>query len=213
MNTEEAKEAIKWCGLALAEKGLVWGHSGNISIRLNSEAFLISAGGTDLGCLTDADMVVCYIVHDRYEGTANPSMETGLHRGIYQSCPQAAAIIHSQPFYSTLVACSDIDVRTDFLPEAMSYLGSIVRVPYHHAGSTELAEASAEAAMHSQVMILDNHGVVCQDESLKSAALKTEALEFACRLLVTSRASGTALKYLGETVAKDFLKHLKDIGR
>ncbi len=213
MNIKTAREELQQCGRALAEKGLVWGHSGNISVRLNRNSFVISAGGTHLGRLTDADMVKCHIGHDGYEGTVRPSMEAGLHRGIYQCCPQAGAIIHSQPLYSTLAACSDIDIRTDFLPEAMAYLGNIAMVPYHHAGSIELAEATAEAAMQSQVLILKNHGVICHDTSLQAAGLKTEALEFACRLLVASRASGIALKYLGENVAEDFLKHLRDIGR
>jgi ribulose-5-phosphate 4-epimerase/fuculose-1-phosphate aldolase len=207
------RKEMRRCGQLLVERGLVWGRSGNISARADSDAFLISAGGSELGSLQDDDLILCRVDKDTCEGVKHPSMESQLHREIYRSCSDAVAIIHSQPFYSTLVSCSDIAVRTDFLPEAMTYLGDVARVSYHHAGSRELAQATAAKTRESQVLLLENHGVVCWGSSLDEALLRTEALDFVCRLLVLSRASGLALNFLGEDVAADFLRHLRDIGR
>ena len=207
------REDLRRCGRLLVERGLVWRRSGNISARVEPNTCLISAGGSELGSLQDDDLVLCRVDKDSCEGAKKPSMELWLHRGVYRSCSDAMAIIHSQPLYSTLVSCSDIAVRTDFLPEAMAYLGDVARVPYHHAGSRELAEATAAKAKKSQVLLLENHGVVCWGSSLDEALLKTETLEFVCRLLVLSRASGLALNLLGEDVAADFLRHLRDIDR
>jgi len=207
------REELRRCGRLLAERGLVWGRSGNISARIEPNTFLISTGGSELGSLQDDDLILCRVDKDSCEGVKRPSMELWLHRGIYRSCSDAMAIIHSQPLYSTLVSCSDIAVRTDFLPEAMAYLGDVARVPYHHAGSRELAKATAAKAEESQVLLLENHGVVCWDSSLDEALLKTETLDFVCRLLVLSRASGLALNLLGEDVAADFLRHLRNIDR
>jgi len=201
------------CGRLLAERELVWGHSGNLSLKINSERFLISAGGTDLGRLQEEDIIVCRIDSNESEGPRRPSMETGLHRGIYGCCDAAKAVIHSQPFYSTLVACSGIDIRTDCLPEAMAYVGRVVRVPYHHAGSHELAEAVSAIAPSSQVLLLNNHGVVCWGASLEECLLLTETLEFLSRLLIVARTGGIELNFLGETVMADFARHLKSIGR
>ncbi len=204
-----ARESLINCGRYLAERGLVWGRSGNISIKTEPNAFITSAGGTDLGRLQDEDLILCQIDCDSSEGTRRPSMETGLHRSIYNNCRDAKAVIHSQPFYSTLVACTDMDIRTDCLPEAMAYLGQVARVSYHHAGSQELAVATSAAARSSRVLILNNHGTVCWGSSLNECLLMTEALEFLCRLLVIARNSGLGLNYLGKSVMEDFIKYLK----
>ncbi len=209
----ELRESIKEYGHALIEQGLTWGCSGNISIRIEPDAFLISAGGTKLGNLRDEDIISCEIEKETCEGSVKPSMETGLHRGIYRNCAEAKAIIHSQPLYSTAVACSDMSIRTDFLPEAMAYLSKIERVPYHHAGSQALAEATAAQARNSQILLMNNHGVICWGSSLEETLLLTQTLEFCCRLLVISQNSGLDFNYLGEETIEDFHRHLRSIGR
>ncbi len=209
----EPTEELKACGRTIMEHGLSWGNSGNISVRTDSDHFLISAGGTNLGKLNNEGIISCSIVEETYEGLLSPSMETGLHRGIYGSCDEANAIIHAQPFYSTLFACSEQEIRTDFLPEAMAYLRTIERVPYHHAGSRELAEATNRMARNHRVLLLNNHGVVCWGTSLDEALLSTQTLEFCCQLLIASKNSGLDLNYLGPSTTEDFLRHLQSIGR
>lgn len=209
----QQKDEMMIYGKALADRGLVWGQSGNISIRVDTDTFLVTAGGTDLSMMLDDDIIACRIESDEYEGLRGPSMEVGLHRGIYRACKEANAVIHSQPFYATTVACSDVEIRSDLLPEAMVYLGQVARVPYYHAGSKELADAVADEASDSRVLLLANHGVVCSGSSLSDAFLKTETLEFLCRIVVTARAGGMDLNYLGDETIRDFVDHLKQIGR
>ena len=209
----ETREELKQCGRSLVEKRLVWGRSGNVSARTEPNAFLISAAGSDLGALRDEDLVLCQVESEHYDGVRRPSIERGLHQGVYQACEQAAAVVHSQPFYSTLVACSKLPVKTDVLPETMAYLGTVERVPYHHAGSRALAEATAARATTSQALLLDNHGVVCWGVSLGDALLRTEALEFLCRLLVASQPGAVALEYLGDSVVEDFHRHLRELSK
>ncbi|MFC1951158.1 class II aldolase/adducin family protein [Chloroflexota bacterium] len=196
-------------GQALLQRELVWGSSGNISSRTDSNKFVISASGSDLGLLLDDDLIPCKIDQKSHEGLRQPSMEVGLHRNIYRSCEKANAVIHTQPFYSTVVACSNLDVRTDLLPEAMAYLKHVTRVPYHHAGSGELADAVAAAAVESRVLILNNHGVVCWGSSLGEAFIATETLELLCRIAVTARAGDINMNYLGKDTMQDFVDSLE----
>lgn len=206
-------EDLITCGHALAAKRLIWGYSGNISMRIEPNVFAISAGGTDLGNLCEDDLIFCQINSEEFQGKKHPSMETGLHRNIYRACQNASAVIHAQPLYATIVACSDLEIRTDFLPEAMAYLGSVERVPYHHAGSYELAVETANKAANNPVLLLNNHGTVCWGASLSEALINTETLEFLCQLLVISRNSGIEFNYLGKHVKEDFRQHLRDSGR
>jgi L-fuculose-phosphate aldolase len=93
----------------------------------------------------------------------------------------------------------------------MAYLRSVERVPYYHAGSHDLAEATAAKAQASQALLLGNHGVVCWGSSLDATLLRTETLEFLCRLVVASYANGISLNYLGDDVMEDFGQHLRRI--
>lgn len=204
---------LRACGVTLLQRQLVWGKSGNISIKVEPDAFFISATGSNLGLLSDRDIVLCRIGEDTWQGMRHPSIEREMHRGIYQVNELAAAIIHSQPFYATLIACSDITIDTDLIPEAMAYLGKVSRVPYHHAGSKELARSVAERSRSSQVLLLENHGVVCWGASIDEVILNTETLEFLCRLVVTAGASGWKLKHLGEAVLDEFRARLTEINR
>ena len=196
------------CGRRLAERHLVWGRSGNISLRLDPDTFLITASGASLGSLSEADLVVCRLDGETCSGPCRPSMESGLHRQVYRCTPDAGAVIHSQAFFTTLVACSDIAVRTDCLPEAMAYLGRVERVRYAHAGSKDLADAVAEKAPTAPVLVLNNHGAVCWAASLGDCLLNTETLEFLCRLLVGGVKRGVELNFLGADVMEDFLRRL-----
>ena len=207
------KDELMIYGQALLQRGLVWGSSGNVSSRADGNTFIISASGADLGLLLDDDLIPCKIDRKSHEGLRQPSMEVDLHRNIYRACAEANAVIHSQPFYSTLAACSGIDIRVDLIPESMAYLRRLARVPYHHAGSTELADAVAAAAAESRVLILNNHGVVCWGSSLGEAFIATETLELLCRMTVAARAGDIDMNYLGEGTMRDFIDNVEGYGR
>lgn len=207
---DQAKAQLRQCGSLLFERKLVWASSGNVSIRAGKDSFLVSRSGSCLGRLCDEDIVSCRISRESVgEEGVRPSIEAGLHRLVYRTCPEAQAVIHAQPFYSTLVGCSKIELRVDLLPETMAYVGRVGRVPYFHPGSKELAEAVGRQAGESRTMLLENHGVVCWGGSLDDALLETETLEFLCRMVVVSQAGGIQLRYLGEDAIMDFFQHIQ----
>jgi len=98
--------------------GLVWGASGNMSMRADADSFFITASGKSLGDITGRDVVRCRI--DKDKPVKNASMEWGLHRGIYRNRSDACAVFHSQPPYSTLIACAkNRNIKTVLIPEAI----------------------------------------------------------------------------------------------
>lgn len=203
-STPAIHQEIIAAGHQMWVRGLVWGCSGNISRRTGDDSFLISASGANLAALTAKDLAECSVTSTAHRGP-NPSREVALHRAVYQLRSQVQAVLHSSPFYTTLVACGgETPLRTDLFPEAMAYLRPIALVPYHHPGSQMLADAVAAQATQSDVLILLNHGAVILARDLEEAVLRLETLEFLCRLETTARASGATLRYLGANAAQAF---------
>ncbi|WP_276357148.1 class II aldolase/adducin family protein [Cohnella caldifontis] len=202
-----ARRQLRETGLYMMQYGLAWGNAGNISARTGEDTYMISASGTFLGELADEDLVEC-----RFDGTLvdpaakKPSKEMPMHRAVYESRPEIGAVLHASPFYSTLFACSDLELPSDLFVETMYYLERVVRVPYCHPGSADLGEAVRRKAREANVLLLENHGVLVYDTSAKEARMALQTLETACRMWVVAQSSGARLNRLPAGVVDDFLE-------
>lgn len=188
-------------GHYLAERGLAWGTSGNISLRVDEERFLISASGAWLGKLTPEQAALCSLNREDHLG-AKPSIETPMHRAIYRNRPDAHVVVHVSPLYTTLIACSDVEVPTDLNIENIFYLGRIARVRFIHPGTQQLADAVGEAVREHETVILSNHGVITFHESVPDVLMRVESFEMTCRLLVIARAANIPLNHLPPDVVE-----------
>jgi ribulose-5-phosphate 4-epimerase/fuculose-1-phosphate aldolase len=188
--------------------GLVWGTSGNMSARADAGSFFITASGKSLGDISEKDLIQCRIDSDSADRKA--SMEWRLHSVIYNNVKDAKAVFHSQAPYSTLMACAkNKKLKTSLIPEAIAYLNKIEVVPYHHAGSADLAKKAGEYAKKADVLLLENHGVVTYGPSIEEAVNKTLTFEFLCKLTVLSNAACMELKEIPAGKADEFLRLLK----
>ena len=175
----------------MADKGLVAGASGNVSEKTGN-SFCITASGMRLDSIRDeSDLLTCGIASgDIPEGA---SMETRMHRAIYRQNPDAGAVIHANPPFSTIFACAgELAVDTSLIPEG-ALLDPVCRVGAYLPGSDELAEAVGSASGKSNVLFLKNHGVVTVGGSLQEALNRMEYLELICRIIVTAKSAGLVL--------------------
>lgn len=193
------------------KKGLIWGNSGNISHRLDNKNFVISGSGAYLGKLTYKDFVTFNLENEEWEGEVKPSTETRMHSEIYRLRKDFNVVFHSQPFFVTLISCTDLEVDNKLFPESMAYIDKIVRIPYHHPGSHELAKAVSDNIIDCDVIILNNHGAICAAKSLEDVLLKTETLEMLCKMIALSNVGEMELNYLPQNVKDEFLRYLKEM--
>jgi len=206
LTVEEARRQLQDAGRYMMTHGLAWGNAGNLSARTGADRFVVTASGTFLGELDDDDLVECGFAEGRLRpGDRAPSKEVPMHRAVYERRPDIGAVLHASPFYSTLVACSDIEVPSSLFVETMYYLERVERVPYRHPGSAALGEAVAEKAAKANVLLLEHHGVLVYDRTVKEARMALQTLETACRMIVTARASGIGLRTLDGAATLDFL--------
>lgn len=203
IDVDHARDELAEAGRYLLANDLAWGNAGNLSARTADDRYIITASGTRLGELAHSDVVACAIAGG-FEGDRKPSKERPMHEAIYAARPDINAILHASPFYSTLVACSDAEIPSDLFVESMYYLERIARVPYRHPGSTDLGAAVGEQAKRANVLLLENHGVLVYDTTVREALMGLHTLEMTCRMWITARNAGITMRKLDPAVVRDF---------
>lgn len=201
----EIRQNLCKLGEYMLDRQLAWGNSGNISARLSDKKMIITGSGTDLGQLSPSDLVQVDIEKMEWKGTLKPSKEIPMHSEIYKHRPDANAILHASPFWSTLMSCTNIPYVSELFVESMYYLERVAYVDYFHPGSRMLGTAVGEKSKEANIIILRNHGVIVFDTSIKEARMALETLEMVSRMIITARTGGISLLALSSDVAADFL--------
>lgn len=201
------KQELIQAGKYLIYHKLAWGTSGNLSRRLNNEHMLITASGTKMAELTEDDFVQWNIQTGEKLGARKASKETPMHSGIYANRPDANAILHSSPFYTTLFACSNEKIHSELFIETMYYLEHIAYADYFHPGTAELGQAIAEQALSANIIMMRNHGVVVFDDTIGDALMRLETLEMACRMMLKAKEAGVKLTLIPDQVVTSFLEN------
>ena len=145
-------------GRHLVARGLVQASGGNLSVRLpGTDHFLVTGSGTWLDRLTADDLVELTLDGERVGGAQRPSVEWKLHQRTYAVRPDVQAVIHLHPQHVLLVDMLGAPIRFTTLDHQF-YLGSAGRVPFHPAGSQEIADAAADAARDHDAVVMAHHG-------------------------------------------------------
>ncbi len=211
LNREILIHSMIGFGKKAEKRILIWGPSGNLSHRLDENTYLITGSGAHLGKLRKEDFVVVDLMGNKFRGKVKPSIEWKMHTEIYNIQRDAQAVFHSQPFFTTLVSCTDMEVNTKLFPESMAYIDTVFKVPYNHPGSQELADSVSEKARECNTIILSNHGAICWGKSLDNVFLKTETLEMLCKMIALANVGELKLNILPQNIKNDFLRYLKDM--
>lgn len=209
MNNITAKNEIINIGKKLIDKKFTWGNAGNISIRVDEETFLITASGTILNELTDNDIVECKLTEKGYEykGETKPSKEAIIHSLVYKKRKDINFVIHVSPFYATFISILGLEIPNNLFVENMYYLERIKKVPYKHPGSIELASEIERYVPQTNIILLENHGILCYDTNSRETMIAIEILEETCRMVILSKSMGTDIVGLREEIVKDFLEN------
>ena len=205
IDSHSLRRELQAAGRYLLANELAWGNAGNLSARLGPGRGLITASGTRLGELGDDDFAEFGWAGERVEESRKPSKEVPMHRAVYEARPDVHAVLHASPFYATLLACTDSPVRADLFVEDMYYLERVRRVRYEHPGSAALGEAVREQAASANVLLLENHGVLVYDTSVREALMGLHTLEMVCRMTVTAGAARLSLRSLPPATVESFL--------
>jgi len=186
MNENKAREEIARLGCSLFDRGLTFGSTGNISVRLDN-GWLMTPTGSTLGNL-DPARISKLDISGNHVGGDKPTKEAFLHTAMYDCRPRAAAIVHLHATHSVAASCLDGIDKNNVLPPLTAYyvmrIGTLPLVPYFPPGDLDLAKAVREMASDHHAVLLANHGPVVAGKSLSDAVYATEELEETAKLFL-----------------------------
>jgi L-fuculose-phosphate aldolase len=179
----------------LYRQGLTTTSGGNISTRINDELVLITPSATDKGRMKWKEVGIMTIEGKNLTPSLRPSIEYDMHLSIYRKKRQVSAIVHAHPLFASAFTAMQCSINTSLTAEARAICGDPRFVPYALMGTKELADLAAENIGVSDILLLENHGILAAGVSLLQAFDRLEVLENAARmtLIVEMKGEGKPL--------------------
>lgn len=188
-----ARRAIVHVCHRLAERGLVAGQDGNVSVRLADDRILCTPAGASKGDLRPADLVVVDAGGRPVRGErGRPSSELDLHLRAYARRPDVRAVVHAHPPTATGFAVAGRDFVAPVLPEVLLLMGRVPLVPYALPGTPAVADAFEPVFPTHDAFLMANHGALTLGSTLTRAHQRMESLEHAAKILLTAELLGGA---------------------
>ncbi len=189
MNYPDERKEVAYFMNRLYERKLTSASGGNISL-LTGDKILITPSQLDKGRITDSQICILSIDGKNLTPHLPVSMESKMHLGIYKSRKDVRAIVHAHPVFATSFTVSEKSINTSLIGEARAVLGEPVKASYALMGTEVLAENVAEACLQSNVILMENHGVLTLGETLLQAFDRIEVLEAAAKMTLITEILG-----------------------
>ncbi len=169
----------------LYDRGLTTASGGNISARIDKGIF-ITPSSLDKGLIKGKQVGRLTYNGKNLTPELRPSIESAMHLAIYKKRPDVNAIVHAHPPVATSFTAMQKKINCTLIAEARAILGTPVLAPYALMGTEELAAAVADLTGHGSsqpnVILLENHGIVCLGKDLLTAFDRMEVLEAAAKM-------------------------------
>jgi ribulose-5-phosphate 4-epimerase/fuculose-1-phosphate aldolase len=192
MSDTALRDKICSVGLSLFQRGLTFGSTGNISVRLPDGGWLMTPTNASMGNLDPARLAKIDAGGRHIDGD-QPTKEAFLHRVMYAQRQAATAVVHLHSTHSVAVSCMHGLDCDNCLPPLTAYyvmrVGKLPIVPYFPPGDEALAGAVEKLAGKHHAVLLANHGPVVAGTSLENAMYATEELEETARIFLLLRNS------------------------
>ncbi|MEM7209214.1 MAG: 3-oxo-tetronate 4-phosphate decarboxylase [Pseudomonadota bacterium] len=189
MSESKVREKIAMLAKSMFDRGLTFGSSGNISVRVD-DGWLMTPTNTSLGDL-DPGSISKVDDEGNWVSGDEPTKESFLHVTMYDKRPNTGAVVHLHSTHSVAVSClADVDCCNAIPPITAYYvmkIGQLPLIPYFPPGDLSLAKAVGEMASKHHALLLANHGPIVAGHSLEDAVYATEELEETAKLFLMLR--------------------------
>lgn len=186
------KKLVIESGIKMLDEGYTLETWGNISIRDPETGWIyLTPSGMKYHEICEDDVVVCDINGTVLEGRRKPTVEKELHLAVLRSRPEANAVVHTHPLYSTVFACTGETIPL-LIDEAAKILGDEIKTAaYALPGSGQLVEnCIAALGQKANACLLMSHGAVHIGTTIDAAFTAAKVLELTAQIYQMIRAMG-----------------------
>ena len=184
----------------LAEHGYLGQLSsgGNISMRVPGEKIVaITPSGKPYFLLDLNDICVIDFDHKPIEGSLSPSIEAGMHIGVYKNRPDVNAVIHTHQSFASALAIINKPIPVLFDEITVEIGHKVDIVPYAFSGSSELVNnVIGKLGNDCHCYLIQNHGALCLGTDMQRAMKNSELLENVAQIYYRALATGEEIHEL-----------------
>ncbi|MFB6150618.1 MAG: class II aldolase/adducin family protein [Haloarculaceae archaeon] len=177
---EDAKERVLQASLDLMSNGFVrnTGSSGNVSLRADDDAIVITPSHVRYDTMETDDLVVIDTDGAVVESPAgyDPSSETSTHLLVHDAAA-GDAVVHSHPMTAVSLAQELDEIPPVYLGQAYFVGGAVPAVDYVQTGSEEMGETISGVLSESPAVVIRHHGLFAVGDDLDEAIERTFAVE------------------------------------
>ena len=190
---DEKKQVLE-AARKMTERGLVVGTAGTVSLRLppegDRELLAITPSSLYHDSLDVDDIQILDFKGKTVQGNLTPSVETGLHIGIYQARRNVNAVMHTHSVYASVVSVAGLDIPP-ILEDQVAFLGGEIKLARHApSGSKKLIEYTLSALGTRTAVLLPNHGAVSTGKTLRDAFTAGELVEKTAKVFILAKIVG-----------------------
>jgi L-fuculose-phosphate aldolase len=165
----------------LYKHGLTTTSGGNISQKISDDLIAITPSATDKGSMRWNEVGLLTMKGENLTPDLKPSIESEMHLSIYRK-RDVKSIVHAHPTFATAFTAMKNRINIKLTAEACAILEEPFFVPYALMGTKELAESVSNNIDKSDILLLENHGILTVGSTLLQAFDKIEVLENAARM-------------------------------
>ena len=207
---ESKRNALVQAARRMNAVGINQGSSGNLSLRVG-DGRLITPSGLAYDRMEAADVVALPPGGPTGAEPRRPSSEWRIHRDVYRARPEAQAILHAHPVYSTALACLRRPLPAFHYMVAVAGGADIRCAPYATFGTQELSDHVVAALQGRRACLMANHGLLCLGEDLGQALALAVQIEALARSYLACLAAGEPV-VLDEKEMARVLEKFRDYG-
>ncbi len=180
LSTQEnmLRDNLRLTNQKLVDSGLNHGTTGNVSVRLDKNSFLITPSGIPAKEISN-DALVKMDFAGNHDSHLKPSTEWRLHRDMLIHYPHINAVIHVHSTFATTLACLQRGIPAFHYMIAVAGGDSIRCARYALFGTQELSDFAIEAIRNRNACLLSHHGMIATGQNLNHAfsiAMEVETL-------------------------------------
>jgi L-ribulose-5-phosphate 4-epimerase len=201
-DVQRFREQIAACTRLLVMQEII-DFSGHISVRIpGTDHVLIQPRDTSRAALTADDVLVVDLDNRVLEGEGPAPSETALHTCVYRARPDAVAVCHGHPTYSTIFTATDrpLDAVRNFAYRFAD--GLPIHADTTHIRTEDQGRAVAATLAQSRACLLRGHGTVVVAPSVEELFMDCLDIEENARSLIFAATLGAVLPLTREEVGE-----------